>query len=135
MLNPQRVLKYSSFNGYIYKSILLQNQLDEHSLFLPFLYYYIMGNYMFPFLSLTMVDVKLTCLLSSYFWFHFMSETCFFLIMCYTFAYLKTNKQTNYETYFCLLLYLISHTHTSCLLYHLEFSEASGHRRVLKECI
>ena len=86
MLNPQRVLKYSGFDEYIYKRILLQNQLDEYSLFLPFLHYYIMGN-MFHFLSLTMVDVELTCLLSPYFWFHFLSETSFSWIVLHVYVF------------------------------------------------
>lgn len=122
MLNPQRVHKYLDFDEYIYKSILLQNQL-QYSLFPPFLYYYIMGN-KFPFLSLTMVDINL---LSSYFWFHFLSETSFSSIVLHVYI-----KKT--EIYFCLLLYFISHTHISCLIYHLEFLDTSKYRGILKEC-
>lgn len=100
MLNPQRDLKYSGFDEYIYKSILLQNQLDEYSLFPPFLYYYKMVKYMFPFPSMTMVDAKHTCLLSFYFWFHFLSETCFSWIMFNMF----TSFKKKYETYFCIIV-------------------------------
>lgn len=38
MLNPKRGLRYSGFDEYIYKNILLQNQLDKLSLFPPFLF-------------------------------------------------------------------------------------------------
>lgn len=111
MLNPQRVLKYPGFDEYIYKSISLQNQLVKNSLFLPFLYYYIMGNNMFPFLSLTMANIKLICLLSSYFWFHFLPV---FLGLCVTCSHISKKKRMRLKT--CLLLYFISHTHISCLL-------------------
>lgn len=107
MLNPQRVLKYSGFDEYIYKSISLQNQLDKYSLFLPFLYYYIMGNNMFPFLSLTMANVKLTCLLSSYFWFHFLPV---FLGLCVTCLHISKKKKRMRLTT-SVFFYTSFHTH------------------------
>lgn len=66
-------------SGWPYSTVYPRTKSEQCFWFLPFPLYFKMGSYMFPFLSLAMVDVKRTSLLSSYFWFYFFGRDLFFL--------------------------------------------------------
>lgn len=97
----------------VIKAYYPRTKLNEYSWFFPFSYYYKMKSYMFLFLSLTMVHVKFTCLLSSYLWFRFLSETCFSQII-FTYVYMCQKKKNIRSTF--VLFYTLFHMHILILV-------------------